>query len=43
MFEKFIGGCIWIGKQKVILFPKFRKNDKGTTGNALSTYLPQFA
>jgi hypothetical protein len=27
--------CIWIGKQKVILFPKFRENRKEAATSAL--------
>jgi hypothetical protein len=29
--------CIWIGKQKVVLFPKFKKNQRETTLNALNS------
>jgi len=26
--------CIWIGKQKVVLFPKFRENQREVAVNA---------
>jgi hypothetical protein len=29
--------CIWIGKQKIVLFIKFRENQKESVVSALST------
>lgn len=28
--------CIWMGKQKVIMFPKFRENQKEASASALN-------